>query len=71
MFRTVWREWWMVASGGGALVAPGSQASLCLTPCALSALVLCSNPDFACVPRPAIPALAGATIAQPVPCEKM
>lgn len=60
----------VVAIGG----APGRSRQpglLSLTPGALFSSVLCSHPDFTSVPCPAFPALTVATIAQPVPCEKM
>lgn len=36
--------------------------------CSLFASVFFSHPDFAGVPVPAVPALAVATVAQPIPC---
>lgn len=66
---------WQLAEGhwrrdGVGLGGCSWQPGLYLYNPVLVSLVLCSHPDFAGVPRPAVPAVAVSAIAHSVPCEE-
>lgn len=58
----------LVMTVDGAPGRSGQPGLLSLNTSVLSSSVLCSQPDLTSVPRPAIPTLAVAAIAQPIPC---